>query len=473
MTEIKFNKENFIFSEKGSYTKKYERGELIGKGGFGSVFIVKNKTTNVELACKKIAKYKIESKEDLQTLYKEISLLSKLDHPNISKIYEAYEDEDAVYIIMEYCKGGELYKKIIELLNKGELLTEEAIAQIFHQIMSVIAYCHNHGICHRDIKPENVLFIEKNNDKFENNIKIIDFGLSVYFKGGENKKMKSSVGTIYYAAPEVIDGNYNEKCDIWSCGILLYTLLIGNLPFDGRNQKDIAKKIKQMNVPYTEDFNYISKEAKDLIQKMLCKESDRISAQEVLNHPWFNVTLEKKNENKFLNLKIDNFINYVNKNKFQKMIIMYIASRLTHEEIQNMKKIFKDFDSDNNGSISLDEFKDGLLKLNNENKDKIDINKIFNEIDTDKNGEISYTELLASILDQNKLFQKKKLYDAFIALDKDGTGKINKGDLIKILKEEEKSSDSIIQLINQLDKDKDGGIDFREFLSLMEFKEEK
>ena len=269
--------------------------------------------------------------------------------------------------------------------------------------MSVIAYCHNHGICHRDIKPENVLFIEKNNDKFENNIKIIDFGLSVYFKGGENKKMKSSVGTIYYAAPEVIDGNYNEKCDVWSCGILLYTLLIGNLPFDGRNQKDIAKKIKQMNVPYTEDFNYISKEAKDLIQKMLCKESDRISAQEVLNHPWFNVTLEKKNENKFLNLKIDNFINYVNKNKFQKMIIMYIASRLTHEEIQNMKKIFKDFDSDNNGSISLDEFKDGLLKLNNENKDKIDINKIFNEIDTDKNGEISYTELLASILDQNKL----------------------------------------------------------------------
>ena len=149
MTEIKFNKENFIFSEKGSYTKKYERGELIGKGGFGSVFIVKNKTTNVELACKKIAKYKIESKEDLQTLYKEISLLSKLDHPNISKIYEVYEDEDAVYIIMEYCKGGELYKKIIELLNKGELLTEEAIAQIFHQIMSVIAYCHNHGICHR------------------------------------------------------------------------------------------------------------------------------------------------------------------------------------------------------------------------------------------------------------------------------------------------------------------------------------
>ena len=182
---------------------------------------------------------------------------------------------------------------------------------------------------------------------------------------------------------------------------------------------------------------------------------------------------KKKNENKFLNLKIDNFINYVNKNKFQKMIIMYIASRLTHEEIQNMKKIFKDFDSDNNGSISLDEFKDGLLKLNNENKDKIDINKIFNEIDTDKNGEISYTELLASILDQNKMFQKKKLYDAFIALDKDGTGKINKGDLIKILKEEEKSSDSIIQLINQLDKDKDGGIDFREFLSLMEFKEEK
>ena len=293
MLDIKFSKENFIPFIKSPYTIKYEKKSTLGQGAFGIVYKVKNKITKQKYACKKIPKFNIKSKEDFEKLQKEITLLSKLDHPNIAKIYEAYEDETSIYIIMEYCKGGELYKKMINLLEKGELLTEESIAIILQQVISVISYCHSQNICHRDIKPENILLINDSND-FNNNIKVIDFGLSIYFKNGINQKMKNSVGTIFYAAPEVIEGNYNEKCDIWSCGILLYSLLVGTVPFNGRNHKEIANKIKEMKIPFTEEFNDISNEAKDLIKKMLVKEDERISADDVLKHPWFKITLKKK-----------------------------------------------------------------------------------------------------------------------------------------------------------------------------------
>ena len=473
MLDIKFSKENFIPFIKSPYTIKYEKKSTLGQGAFGIVYKVKNKITKQKYACKKIPKFNIKSKEDFEKLQKEITLLSKLDHPNIAKIYEAYEDETSIYIIMEYCKGGELYKKMINLLEKGELLTEESIAIILQQVISVISYCHSQNICHRDIKPENILLINDSND-FNNNIKVIDFGLSIYFKNGINQKMKNSVGTIFYAAPEVIEGNYNEKCDIWSCGILLYSLLVGTLPFNGRNHKEIANKIKEMKIPFTEEFNDISNEAKDLIKKMLVKEDERISADDVLKHPWFKITLKKKNDiilnsNNLMN----NLNNYVHMNKFEKMIRMYIVTRLSHDEIKNMKKIFKDFDTDNNGNISIEEFKEGLKKLNNGNIENIDIEKMFSEIDTDKTGVISYTELLSSILDDKVFLQKDKLNEAFLALDSDNSGVISKEDLLNILKNDKEYDNSVIDLIKQLDSDKDGGIDYEDFLNFIKNKEIK
>ena len=466
MTDIKFSKENFIPFIKSSFTVKYEKKSTLGQGAFGVVYKVKNKITNQKYACKKIPKFNIKSKEEYEKLKSEITLLSKLDHPNISKIYEAYEDETSIYIIMEYCKGGELYKKMINLLEKGELLTEEAIAIIFKQVISVISYCHNHNICHRDIKPENILLIDDTLD-FNNNIKVIDFGLSIYFKNGVNQKMNNSIGTIYYASPEVIDGNYSEKCDIWSCGILLYSLLVGTVPFKGRNRKEIINKIKEMKIPFTEEFNDISNEAKDLIKKMLVKENERISADDILKHPWFKIALKEKNDKQILKLNLNNLNNYVHMNKFEKMIRMYIASRLSHEEIKNMKNIFKEFDTNNNGTISIEELKEGLKKINKGNIENIDIEKMFSEIDTDKNGEISYTELLSSILDDSVFFQKDKLNEAFLALDKDNSGIISKEDLLNILKQDKEVDNSVIDLIKQLDSDKDGGINYNEFLNLI------
>ena len=170
---------------------------------------------------------------------------------------------------------------------------------------------------------------------------------------------------------------------------------------------------------------------------------------------------------------MNNLNNYVHMNKFEKMIRMYIVTRLSHDEIKNMKKIFKDFDTDNNGNISIEEFKEGLKKLNNGNIENIDIEKMFSEIDTDKTGVISYTELLSSILDDKVFLQKDKLNEAFLALDSDNSGVISKEDLLNILKNDKEYDNSVIDLIKQLDSDKDGGIDYEDFLNFIKNKEIK
>lgn len=163
----------------------------------------------------------------------------QIDHPNIIKLYEVYEDSRYVYLIMEECTGGELFDRIYERIVNKNLYTEKEAAAIFRQYMSAVCHCHSQKICHRDLKPENLLFLNKSPDS---PLKVIDFGLSKIFTES-NHRMSTKVGTAYYVSPEVLQGNYDEKCDIWSSGVILYILLTGEPPFNGPNDNEIYRKI--------------------------------------------------------------------------------------------------------------------------------------------------------------------------------------------------------------------------------------
>lgn len=284
----------------------YAFERLIGGGHFGSVRIAHRITDpQVKYAVKSILKENI--KKDVKLLEEELAILTQVDHPNIIKFHETYIDYRYVHIVMELSEGGELFEKIVEMHKFSEKLA----ASLMKKILSSVKHLHEHGICHRDLKPENFIFSDNSDDA---EIKLIDFGLSKRFgsiqEAHPEEKMHTIVGTPYYVAPEVLKGNYDFACDVWSMGVILYIMLCGYPPFEGDNNKEIFKRVLQQKLDFDpDDWDVVSEEAKDLISKMLIKEpSERISAVDALNHKWFTIShSETVNLDKKIVMRIKEF----------------------------------------------------------------------------------------------------------------------------------------------------------------------
>jgi len=465
MLKVKVTKDNFIALGSRGLRDNYDCTKRLGKGGFGKVFQVRNKTTKKFFACKKLSKLNINNLAKFQN---EIDILMKMDHPNIVKLYEVFESENSLYLIMEECDGGELFDRILRRINTNNMYTEREACILIKQIIGAIEYCHNNGIAHRDLKPENLLYLKEGSEE-DNPIKIADFGLSQSIN--LKKMLSSKVGTSYYISPETLAGNYNEKCDIWSIGIILYILLSGEPPFNGPSDGIILAKIKTYKYNFPESkWKNISIEAKDLILKMLIQEDKRLSASQVLQHPWFNLIKKEKISFERLNFGKDNFFReYKDSNQLKKIVLLYIASKLEEKEILDLKNLFKAFDKDENGQIDYKEFEQGLIELKSKGIIKDEIKQYFNDIDADSNGKIDYTEFIAATLQKQIFLKKETLFEAFSALDSDRDCKITKAELMKILRLQPKDDKFAIRLIELADKNGDGVIDYKEFLEMMGF----
>ena len=458
-TSIKFGKETFVGKLDGVFLDNYDVIKQLGKGGYGKVYEVRNKKTGEIRACKHLSKLSIKNLEKFE---REINILIKTDHPHIIKLYEIFESQRSLYLVMEECKGGEVFDKIIEHIQSKQMYSEKDAANMFLQLMSSIEYCHNNGICHRDLKPENLLYLNAGNEK-DNPIKVIDFGLSQIFT---DRKLKTKVGTAYYVAPEILMGDYNEKCDIWSAGVILYIFLSGDPPFNGPNDAAIYNKISQMKFSFPEKkWRNISNEAKDLIIHMLAPEKERYNAKQVLAHPWF----KNAKNTPLVDLNFDPmfFSDYIRGSGLKKASLLFIASRLDENEILNLKKIFEAFDKGKDGQISIDELQQGLIQLKSSHVNPNDVFNLFKTLDADKNGRIDYTEFLAATLDKKTYLKKERLFEAFCVFDKDNSGHISKQEIMEVLKTEKSQEKEIDKYIKAADKNGDGVIDYREFLEHM------
>jgi len=481
---INFNKETFILKSSGTIAKKYLKIKDISNGTYSKIYLVQNKTDFKVYCCKEILKCKVA---DLSKFKNEINVLSKVDHPNIIRLYEIFEDERYISLIMEFCQGGELFQKINELAEKDQSFSEKEAVKIFKQLMSAVSYCHSQGICHRDLKPENILFLTKDPNS---PIKIIDFGLSKIFgeikpimKGNKVEKniMSLRVGTAYYMSPEVLQGNYDNKCDIWACGVILYIMLCGYPPFDGETENDILKAISKKKFFFPEEeWKSISDDAKDLIKHMICDPDKRYNAEMVLNHPWIekNAPNSKGNLSKF---NVQSMKNFGNLYKLTKYVLGFIASRADEGDIVNLRKIFEEMDTNKSGTLNINEIKSGIDKMekakeiNDEEKENI-----IQKIDTDKSSKIEYNEFLAACLEQKVYLREENLLSAFMMLDFDGSGKISKSEIKKALNGDI-DNETLDKIIKDFDLDGDGEIDYKEFVEGMkrsykkeeEVKEEK
>jgi calcium-dependent protein kinase len=442
----------------------------IGEGGFGSVYKAKEKETGALRAIKKIPLEKIIN---YQSIINEVTALKNLDHPNIIKLYEVYEDEGWIFLVQEFWEGGELFDYIAD----RDHLSEKEAAQIFKQIMQAIIYCHKNRICHRDLKPDNFMFSSKEPGS---TLKLIDFGLSRSFykfqMTGEGKclRMTTKVGTAHYMAPEILRQDYSYACDTWSAGVILYIMLWGYPPFIGKDEDEVF----QANLDGNYDFNdkvwdNVSDEAKDLISKILVPEKERLTPKECLNHPWVKNSAETEVPKDTQDVYLSRLKQFQMASKLKKTILSYLASRVTEDEIKENIKMFNQIDKNHDGYITVKELKKGLA---GKDKDEREVQTIMMSVDTDNNGAINFNEFIAATLDASIYKDYEKLEKAFKFFDKDHDGEIDENELKESLAGKEfKHIDTKIfsSALEENDNDLNGKINFGEFLRWMSVKLEK
>ena len=258
------------------FLSDYEIKETIGKGTFSIVKLGINKATNEKVAIKILKKKKMQRKKDKSRLDREISILKRLHHINVIKIHKITEEIDNYYIVMEYCENGELFNYIVA----HQRLSEEETAYFFYQLINGLDYIHHKNIVHRDLKPENLLLSQGNV------LKIVDFGLSNYYYP-DGKLLSTPCGSPCYASPEMVCGNkYNGfRIDIWSCGIIIFAMICGYLPFEDPNNEILFQKIMKCKVDYPD---YLSDDVLDIMNKIIVIDPNkRITIEQIKRHPFY------------------------------------------------------------------------------------------------------------------------------------------------------------------------------------------
>jgi len=438
----------------------YDIKRELGEGSYGQVKLGTHKRTGIDRAIKMIKTNEIPE-EERNAMLKEVSILKSLDHPNIIKMFDMYQDETYYYIVIEYCSGGELFDRV---KNNSDGFSEKEAAGYLRQLLSALSYLHARQIVHRDLKAENLLF---ENEKIDANMKLIDFGVSCeYFKG---KKLKETLGTPYYIAPEVLLQSYDEKCDIWSCGVIMYIILCGYPPFSGDDDKEIIENVKKGDFIFDSDWDGRSEEAKALIRKMLqMNPKKRISASDALKDPW----ITNNNTKPVLKQSVlENLFSFHMNSRFRHAIVTFMASILVSKaEKEELLMAFQALDADGNGVLTIDELKEGYKRIYpafTEEEINHAVQTVVNNIDVNGSGQIDFTEFVVASVNQQKLLTKHSIGKAFKMFDNDGDGNIDRKELKLVMGGVNLSDDEWDKLINQYDADKDGKISLEEFTNML------
>lgn len=380
-----------------NFGAKFELGKEVGRGHFGHTCWAKGKKGELKgqpVAVKIISKAKMTTAIAIEDVRREVKILKALSgHKNLVKFYDAFEDANNVYIVMELCEGGELLDKI---LSRGGRYTEEDAKIIVVQILSVVAYCHLQGVVHRDLKPENFLFTTKEEDA---PMKVIDFGLSDFIR--PDQRLNDIVGSAYYVAPEVLHRSYSLEADMWSIGVITYILLCGSRPFWARTESGIFRSVLRAD-PNFDDTPWptVSPEAKDFVKRLLNKDHrKRMTAAQALTHPW----LRDERRAVPLDLVIYKLVkSYVRATPFKRAAIKALSKAVTEDELYYLRAQFTLLEP-KHGYVSLDNFRTALMKNSTDAMKESRVHDIINVMEPLSHKKLDFEEFCVAAISTYQL----------------------------------------------------------------------
>mmetsp|Transcript_4797 Transcript_4797/g.8947 ORF Transcript_4797/g.8947 Transcript_4797/m.8947 type:complete len:483 (-) Transcript_4797:657-2105(-) len=448
----------FFQIQTSKFQSAYYIAELIGENLTSEIRSCYHKTTQKKRAVKVIRKHTKGAKRS--EIMREIDVLKKLDHPNIVRLQQLYEDDKRFYIVTEAMRGRGLFD---EILQKGRFSEVDA-ACITYQMLSALNYLHQNNIVHRDLKPESILL-----EAETLHLTLYDFGSATYLNS--EHRFSEVVGSTYYIAPEVLleAETYNEKCDIWSCGVLLFILISGQAPYDGKTEGEVKARICKgnytMNAPIWEKA---SAEVKDLIKSLLTFAAvERPTAAQALDHPWMTAYRANTIAETQLTSILSSLQNFRNSIKLKDAVCTFISTlMLTSQETEEMREAFRALDKNHDGKLSKQELLDEYSILKGQEEATQEVDRVFDLVDTDKSGYIDYSEFIKATVDHSKMLSAANLESAFSMFDTDGSGCITKEELSRLLGANY-DDDEWNRILEEVDSDRNGGLDIKEFKELL------
>lgn len=446
--------------------KFYRFTSVIGHGHFGTVReAYRFNNEMLPFAVKSICKENI--KRDIYLLKREIDVLMQVDHPNVIKYYESYEDDKYIHIVMEMCTGGDLLDKV----SSEGILTEDQLSPMMRKLFIAVNHLHGLHVCHRDLKPENVLFTSKD---LTADVKLIDFGMSAKF-GDDVTVMTTMVGTPHYLAPEVLSSKYGKECDVWSLGVIIYYLLTGCYPFDGKTLNSIFQSILKAEFDFSgPEWENISSECKDLVSKMLLVDpSQRITLSNALKHKWITASRAEKQPQEVSRAVLRTLKAFKPLSKLQQEAMKVIVKNLSSEEIQDLRNTFAALDTNDTGFVSAQDLESAMFRAGF-NISADDVRRLVQSVDQLQQKGMKYSNFIMMTMDRKKFLDKEVVYMAFKHLDFVGTRQDNDGFITtKDLKTAmevaggEFTEMELQEMINEFDMKGDRKIDFEEFSEMM------
>eukprot|EP00775_Hariotina_reticulata_P010807 gene10807-10963_t len=486
----------------------YRLGQVIGTGHYARVQLAMSLKDGKKYAVKIIKKN--EGKDalllQLQDIVKEVAIMRLLsDHPNMVQLQQVLQDANSFYLVMECCDGGELFDQII----RSGHMTEAVAAAKAQQLLSFLAHAHSKHVIHRDIKPENLLLVKQpgvaSGSPESLVLKVVDYGCSTFCV--PNKRLCKKFGTPYYVAPEVLWRDYDKKADIWSAGVVLFILLCGRPPFNGKNDDEIVAKVRTGHYRMCpDDWSHVSESGKELVKQMLtmdaaCEGLARPTADELLKHPWFRAAVEGGADEvegaaaaagnmSHVVARLEAFAGtscftakILSMSRMKRLALVVLCHTVTDRHIMRLKEAFRQLDKDGDGHLTPGELRNALSSTGSLSKsglaaeiDQDALEGLIAASDLYGEGYIDVDEFLAAMLaNSNYAKTKDALRRSFDALDHDHDGFITSADLLNLQQQlmgqhhmtKELAEEMMSEVSSCISDQHDGKMDYQEFVHMM------